>query len=72
MIVYASPRAQGTDDDGNTQPISVVGPSQNELRVSDLEGRDYLQEIVKELKIMNIHLSMVTDVSIDREELEVG
>lgn len=70
MIVYASPRAQGTDEDGNTWPISVVGAAQNELRTADEDQRDLLTSLLKEMKIMNIHLASITSMYIDREEIE--
>ena len=69
MIVYASPRAQGVDVEGNTQPIAVVGAPLNELRIADLESRDYLQEVIKEIKIMNMHLSIMSDLIIDRKDI---
>ena len=73
MIVYASPRTQGTDTEGNTQPIAVVGSTPDELKVADMESRDYLQEIINELMIMNTHSYALTDLGIDREEMmEVG
>ena len=70
MIVYASPKAQGTDTEGNTQPISVVGADQDQMRVADLESRDLLGNILEQLKIMNIHLSDVSDMQIGREDIE--
>lgn len=69
MIVYASPINQGTDIDGNTQKISVVGADKDELRVADMDQRDLLESILKQLKIMNIHLSIMTDNQIDKKDI---
>lgn len=69
MIVYASPVTQGVDIDGNTEKVSVVGAEKNELRVSDIDQADYLYEILVQLRIMNIHLSSLSDMQIDKKEL---
>ena len=59
------------DEEGNNVPIGVVGAAQNELRVGDEDTRDLLTSLIEEMKIMNTHLSLITDTSIDREETEV-
>jgi len=71
MIVYANGRLTATDLDGNTQPISVIGVEQDTLKVADDEARDLLYNVIKELKILNLHMSVITDNTIDREEVEV-
>ena len=71
MIIYSGSIVKGTDVDGNTQNIGVVGAQQDELKISDLNQQDMLTNIIKELKIMNVHLELMTDTSIDREEVEV-
>ena len=71
MIIYANGVVRATDVDGNTQSIGVVGAQQDELKMSDLNQQDMLTNIIKELKIMNTHLSLMTDVSIGREDVEV-
>jgi len=71
MIVYANGKVLGTDSNGNTQEISVQGPKLDELKVSDNESRDSLNNIIKELKILNIHLSILTDMNITRQDVEV-
>jgi hypothetical protein len=71
MIVYANGRVRATDDDGDTQDITAQGPESDELKVSDNESRDYLHSIIKELKILNLHMSMLTDQHIGRHDVEV-
>lgn len=71
MIIYSGSIVKGTDVDGNTQNIGVVGAQQDELKISDLNQQDMLTNIIKELKIMNMHLALMTDISLNREEVEV-
>ena len=71
MIVYASGVVRGTDNDGDSQPVAVVGGDQDALKTSDMDQQDILTDLVKELKIMNMHLSLITDTSIHREDVEV-
>ena len=40
-----------------------------ELRVSDDNAQELLGEIYKQLKIMNLHLAILSDNTIDKEEL---
>lgn len=71
MIIYSGSIVKGTDTEGNTQNIGVVGAQQDELKISDLNQQDMLTNIIKELKIMNMHLALMTDISLNREEVEV-
>lgn len=71
MIIYANGRLIATDLDGNTQPISVIDVEQDTLKVGDDESRNLLSHVVKELKILNLHMSFITDNVIDREDVEV-
>jgi hypothetical protein len=71
MIVYASGKVLGTDGDGDTQEITAQGPESDELKVSDNEARDYLHSIIKELRILNLHMSLMTDQHINRQDVEV-
>ena len=70
MIVYASPKAQGTDTDGNTQPVSVVGPHSDELKIADIEQRDILYSILEQLKILNLYMASMSDMIIDESNVE--
>jgi hypothetical protein len=72
MIVYASPRTQGIDIEGDTQPISVMGPEQDSLKIEDQEQYGLLNNILKELKIMNLHLTSMTDNHIQSQDVEVS
>jgi len=56
-----------SDDAGNN--ASVVGEGQDELKVSDQEQRDLLSDVIKQLKIMNLHLAILTDNVLDKEEI---
>ena len=52
----------------------IVNPTdteggQPEVRVSDDNVQQLLNQILKELKMMNIHLSMITDITIGKEEI---
>ena len=71
MIVYSNARVLGTDIDGNAQFVSVIGAEQDTLKAGDDEARDILYNIVKELKILNLHMTFVTDNTISREDVEV-
>jgi len=70
MIVYANGRVIGTDIDGNAQDISVVGVEQDELKVSDHEQENLLSKILKQLKINNFHMSLLTDTYIENSDVE--
>ena len=59
----------------NLTPGSSSGPivtegGQKKTVMVDSNIDITLQQILKELKIMNIHLSMMTDEIIDKEEVE--
>jgi hypothetical protein len=71
MIIYANGKVLATDSDGNTQEVAVIGPYSDELKVGDDESRDYLHSIIKELRILNLHMSMMTDQNIRRQDVEV-
>ena len=71
MIVYANGRVIGTDIDGNAQFVSIIGAEQDTLKAADDESRTLLAAIIKEIKITNLHLSLMTDNVIKREDVEV-
>ena len=48
-------------------PTKTEG-GKKETRVSDNNVQSLLYQILKELKIMNVHLSLMTDVSIKKDE----
>ena len=50
-------------------PTQVEG-GQAEVVVSDDNAQELLLEILKELKKMNLHLSMMTDLAITSEEID--
>lgn len=69
MIVFAGSRLKATDNDGNTQSLGVIGPEQDELKVADDINRELLYNIIKELKIMNYHMSLMTDSIISERDI---
>lgn len=71
MIVYSGSRLKATDTNGNTQAVGVIGAEQDTLKVGDQETSFLLYKIWKELKIMNLHLSNMTDVDIETADIEV-
>ena len=71
MIIYANGKLKATDADGNTQDIGVVGVEQDEIKVSDHEQENLLRSILKELKKMTIHFSVINDMVIENKDLEV-
>jgi len=59
---------------GNTRKLksrseSIIEGSSVEQRVNDDDAIGLLNQILKELKIMNIHLSLMTDEEIDKTEI---
>jgi hypothetical protein len=71
MIVYANGRVIATDTDGDTQPVGVVGAQQDTLKVADDESRDLLFNVIQELRILNMHMTDMTDNVISKEDVEV-
>jgi len=70
MIVYANGKVIATDTEGNTQDIGVVGVEQDELKVADHEQENLLSKILKELKINNFHMAILTDTYIRNSDME--
>ncbi|MBY9000890.1 MAG: hypothetical protein KGD64_08260 [Candidatus Heimdallarchaeota archaeon] len=71
MIIYANGRLKATDVLGNTRDIGVVGTEQDEVKVSDHEQENILRGILKELKKMTFHFSIINDMSIENKDLEI-
>jgi len=57
---------------GNKEEIQHVKLDNGGLdsRVSDFDAQGMLNNILKELKIMNIHLAIITDNYITKQEVE--
>ena len=53
-----------------TGGITHIESGQKKDVVSDYDSQDILRSILKELKIMNLHLSLLTDSTIRKEEVE--
>lgn len=70
MIVYSGSRLKATDNDGNTQSLGIIDASQNTLKVGDDINRELLYNIIKELKIMNYHMSLMTDIIITERDVK--
>lgn len=71
MIVYANGKVLATDTEGDTQSIGVVGTGQDELKTSDHEQENILSKILKELKMNNLYMSLLTDANIRNSDVEV-
>lgn len=59
------------DQDGN--PFGVDNDTEgnaSKLSVIDVNSEQILQDILKELKIMNFHLAILTDNNITKQEVE--
>lgn len=69
MIVFSGSRLKATDSDGNTKSISVIDAEQDTLKVGDDEQREYLTKILKELKILNLQMSLITDNFIEHKDI---
>lgn len=71
MIVYANGKVLGTDQNGNTSEIAAQGINSDQLKISDFESQDYMRTMIAELKILNFHMSLLTDTTITRDDIEV-
>lgn len=49
---------------GEVEGIKSLGPDGGELSVGSVEMEDLLGSILLEMRIMNFHLSMITDTNI--------
>jgi len=56
------------DEDGN--PVAVREGTQSSLSVQDLNATVLLSDILKELKKMNLHLSIMNDQYITNSEVK--
>lgn len=54
----------GTSPDGEVEGIKSLGPDGGELSVGSLGMEHLLGSILLEMRIMNFHLSMMTDTNI--------
>ena len=50
---------------------TVIEGGQQEAIVSDWDAQGLLTNMLKELKVLNLHMMVMTDISIDNEEIEV-
>lgn len=69
MIVFAGSRLKATDNDGNTQSIKVIGPEQDTLKVGNDELSTLLMGVIKELRILNLHMTFITDNYITKNDI---
>ncbi len=54
---------------GNTDPIAPDG-GQNKIKVSDSNVEQLLNDSIKELKKMNLHMSLMTDTNVTNLDVE--
>ena len=66
MPIFPSGADSGTQDVDITNPDMATSTNQRE----GIEESFILYDILKELKIMNFHLSLLTDIVITKEEVE--
>ncbi len=59
-----------TSTDINNKLQSATEGTLIKLNVSDYETQNILTGILKELKIMNLHLSLITETFVTKEEIE--
>lgn len=64
MIIY-SRTALATDSEGNLTRITTVGPEQNEVKVSDQTGNEYLEQILEQIRILNFQMATITENFVD-------
>lgn len=70
MIVFAGSRLKGTDSEGNTQSIRVVGAESDTLKVADFSTNTLLHNILKELRLLNLHMENITELRLGKEDME--
>ena len=70
MIIYANGKVLATDTKGNVQSVGVVGAEQDEIKVNDHEQSNLLSKILKELKINNLYMSLLSDENIKSSDVE--
>ena len=58
------------DENGDVQTFKLVGLEDDELKINSDDVIYTLGKVIKELKIMNIHLALITDSNIDREDVQ--
>ena len=59
----------GKDIEENAQPVGVTGVDNNEIKVNNIEIDDLLDEIFKELKKINLHMSIMTDAYLRDQDI---
>jgi hypothetical protein len=57
------------DKDGNEAEVTENGSLSVAIK-ENFESEDTLSEILAQLKIMNLHLSLLTDITINKTEVE--
>ena len=67
---------EGTDyDETNPLPVEIKGSSDSdnsfdEVKVSDDTSATILNSILKELKLINLHLSLLNEMKLEKTEVE--
>ena len=51
-------------------PPAVIQGGDRKVNTANVTSEDYLGQILKQLKIMNYHLEVITDETIDKTEIE--
>lgn len=70
MTIHRTEKEQVKVEDSDGNSLTARGTTNREQMVWDEESIGLLGQILKELKIMNLHLSLITDETIDKTEVE--
>jgi len=60
----------GKDPDGDAQPAGITGPENDQLKIISIESEDILDQIIKELEKINLHMSLITDVYLRDQDID--
>jgi len=69
-VQWAAKAHRTTLVDSVGEDVSVSSNEGNNVRTSNVNTESLLSSILKELKIMNLHLSILTDNTIKKTEVE--
>lgn len=64
MIIY-SRTALAQDVYGNLTRLTTSGPEQDEVKVADQNANENLNEVVKQLRILNFQMATITENFLD-------
>lgn len=71
MIIFANGKLKGTTPNGDISDIGTVGPDYDQVKTNDVDNYILLTAMLKELKIMNLHMMQITDTHITNEDIDI-